>query len=123
MIELYCDIRHVNGEARGTVTARHADGQTLHVDTGNWLVAATRKRFCGAVAQKVELPELADEVEALLLAKLDEGRVLAGNGTRDGFDVSRVVRPDLFITPQVIGLTVPHPLLLDGRPAAQWLLH
>ena len=123
MIELICDIRNANGEAKGTVTARTADGETLHVDGGNWLMAATRKRFCDAVARKLGTPEAAGEAESLLLASLDAARVRDAGVETNEFDVSRIVRPDLFITPPVIGLSIPQPMLVEGRPSAKWSLH
>lgn len=116
-----CDIPHVNGSAKGRVSAH--DGNTLlHEDRIDLSSATSRKRFATAVAGKVNSPESVADIESLLLTKLAELRG-AQQSARDGFDVSRIVRPDLFITPQVMGLSVPQPMLIDGRPAAKWSLY
>lgn len=125
-IQLHLEVQCVNGMAKGIVTARTVEGITIHTDTGNWLSAATRKRFCDAVANKANSPdavESACEVERLLLSQLDELRVQRRDATSSAtFDVDNVVRPDLFIRPEVIGLSVPQPFLADDKPAAKWVL-
>lgn len=115
------DVRYVNGKAKGNVRVR--DGDTLlHQDRIDLCSAKDRTRYCEAVAGKLKTPEAADEVELLLLVKLDELRQPANNHV--AFDVSNVVRPDLFIRPEVIGLSVAQPVLNDdGRPAGKWMLH
>ncbi|HWE95466.1 MAG TPA: hypothetical protein VG269_15970 [Tepidisphaeraceae bacterium] len=123
-IHLHLDVQCVNGTAKGIVTARTVEGITIHTDTGNWLSAATRKRFCEAVADKADSPDSACEVERLLLAQLDELRQQPPNAANSAtFDVSNVVRPDLFIRPEVIGLSIPQPFLADDRIDAKWVLY
>jgi hypothetical protein len=44
-------------------------------------------------------------------------------GPAPELDISRVVRPERFITPEVSGLTVGVPVLKDGKPSGQWVVY
>ena len=43
--------------------------------------------------------------------------------TSGELDVSRIVRPERFVVPEVSGLTVAVPTLCDGRPVGRWMLY
>jgi len=64
-----------SGGNRATVTARDSeDSRLIHSDCINLASAQSRTRFSRAVEEKLKAPEAADEVEKLLLEKLDELR-------------------------------------------------
>lgn len=80
------------------------------------------KRFVAA-AQK-QLPGLGARAEELQheLLQLAKPHAASEPHPPDSIDVSRIVRPELFITPEVSGLTVAEPVIADGRPAGRWQL-
>jgi hypothetical protein len=124
MIALQFNIPSVNGSARGTITA-HLDGKPLHVEKGDWLSATARERFCQMVAKKANDPAVAAQLESNIVEELDRRHASPAPAQSQSvaFDVSNVVRPDLFIRPAVIGLSVAQPVLIDGRPAGKWILY
>lgn len=120
-ITIDCNVRHINGTAKGRVAAYGGD-TLLHEDRIDLCSAASRARFAKVVAEKTNEPDAPVEVERLLLVKLSELREQAKNSP-DTFDASNIARPDLFFRPEVVGLSVPEPVLIDGRPAGRWMLH
>jgi hypothetical protein len=80
------------------------------------------KRFITA-AQK-QLPALGTRAEELQHELLQLAKPQATHQPQpiEAIDVSRIVRPELFIAPEVCGLTVAEPIIADGRPAGRWQL-
>src|SRR5262249_3593403 len=110
-------LEHERNGSKVKVTARwRGDAGYMPVlDRAN---AEHRKRFVKALAEKLpqvdrkaidgELLRIADSITEPAKPTADSGPV--------ELDVSRIVRPELFITPEVSGLTVPVVQLVDGKP-------
>lgn len=114
-------LEHERAGKRLKVTARWR-GEPQHSDIINPAIAATRRRFAAALAKKVPSLELAD-IDAELLRIADATARPADPAPAGGpaeLDISRVVRPDLFITHDVCGLAVPVVEIRGGKPAARW---
>ena len=123
-IKIECDAKYANGTARGRVRAFDGD-KLLHEDTVDLGGARSRERFAKMVAEKRGAPGSVAEIDALLLAKLAELREEAKQASTQAvvFDVNSIVRPDLFIRPEVIGLSVAQPVLVNGKPVGKWKLY
>jgi hypothetical protein len=107
---------------KGDAQARDSEsGDLVHADRLDLQSAMSRTRFAKVVAAKLDAPDAQADVEKLLLGKLDE---LTREPMVEAADTSvRIVRPELFITPQVIGLTVAEPVIVNGKPAGRWRMY
>ncbi len=100
------------------ITARR-DGDVLHVDTIDPASAPQRKRFLKALAEK--LPDLdSNEIDQKLLTLATSTSAPAPVGSPAELDISRIVRPELFLTEDVAGITVPVVIDAGGKPVARW---
>lgn len=108
---------------RVKVTAR-LGAEAVYIDTLDPGSAAARKRFAAALTEKVPAAAAADlDTELLRIADKLARPESAPAGDSAELDISRVVRPELFITADVSGLVVPVARLYDGKPAARWHLY
>ena len=71
-----------------------------------------------------EFPGLNGQAEDLRreLLQLARPQASASSPVQEEREMS-IVRPEFFIRPDVIGLTVAEPIIADGRPAGRWKLH
>jgi hypothetical protein len=71
-----------------------------------------------------ELPGLNGQADDLRheLLQLTRPQAATAPPVQEGVDVSRIVRPELFITAEVVGLTVAEPIIDNGKPAGRWKL-
>lgn len=105
---------------KAIVTARLGE-QPLHVDTIDLRSAAARNRFTRSLCSKASAVD-PEAIEAELLALAAKPIAPAADGAPE-IDVSRIVRPERFILPEVSGLTVPTVAMRDGKPAGRWMLY
>jgi len=111
---------------RITLTAKLGD-EVLGVDTLNVLNADARAKYAkrltvdhaGIDQQQVDDELLAIAAEMAQPSGADNPPAHAPTE----LDVSRVVRPERFLLPEVSGLTVATPTLVRGKPGAQWTLY
>lgn len=97
-----------------------AGGNVVFVDTLNLSSAAARGRFVAAVAAKFPAADR-DALDAELVRLAGAGQTpAAGANQFQEVDVRRVVRPELFHTAEVSGITVPVVLDLGGKLSARW---
>jgi len=108
-----------NGRMKGRVEARRGK-ELIHADTIDLGSAISRTRFSRAVAKCPGCDGAEAEVGALLLERLDE--LTHGATPQGSLDIQAIVRPELFITPHLIGLSVPECYIDDGKPAGRWRL-
>jgi hypothetical protein len=120
-IIIECDVTLAGGSAKGRVSAFAGDN-LVHEDRTDLASGTSRMRFAKAVAAKLSAPDAAGEVERLLMAQLADLRG-AGPERPVELDVSAIIRPELFITPDVVGMTVPTFALVDRKPAGKWRMY
>ncbi|GEM_PF-1190753 len=110
--------QRVGSNGKCKLSARLA-GTLVYVDEINIASARHRERFAKELARKC--PELKSKAVAAELLS-----IAAGNGKTVAdeaeLDVSRIVRPEQFFTPDVSGLAVPLACLIDGKPSAVYKL-
>lgn len=113
-----------NGTATLTVKA---GGDAIHVDTINVTKDKERKAFAAALCKgRKGIDRKAVDAELLRIAAElanESGKRPAADETIHEIDVSRVVRPERFITPDGNGLTVPTAVLCDGKLCGRWVLY
>jgi hypothetical protein len=97
------------------------DGNAMFVDVFNLSSAAARKKFANAVCVKFEALDR-DDLESRLvsLAATDRAEPQTPPAELQEVDVRRVVRPELFHTPSVSGITVPVVLDAGGKLVSRW---
>ncbi|MCX5660407.1 MAG: hypothetical protein NTW19_11890 [Planctomycetota bacterium] len=103
------------------VTVRYA-GEVRHIDSIDLAKAKERDRFIACLKKRVPALD-ADEIHAKLLAIADRPVVAMPAVAPDEVDLRRIVRPELFITPWVTGLTVATPVMVGGKPAGKWAVY
>lgn len=123
---LVFDYEPVGGNGRVSLTAR-LDDDVLALDKLDVLSASARERFARGLCKDrpgidraevdVQLLGIAREVQARRREESKKAESLAE------LDVTRIVRPERFITPEVSALAVAVPTLRDGRPAGRWMLY
>jgi hypothetical protein len=118
-IAIVADVFRFNGGVKGRVEARQGE-ELVHADTIDLCSAVSRTRFSRAVAKLSGCNEAESEVNALLLERLDEET--RGATPQGSLDIQAIVRPELFITPHLIGLAVPECYIADNKPAGRWRL-
>ena len=116
----------VGNNGKISLTAKLGD-EVLALDNLNVLSATARERFAKQLCKDrpgidraevdQELLNIADEVLKAQNKQQSEAKPAAE------LDVSHIVRPERFITPEVSGLTVAIPTLRDDRPASRLKLH
>jgi hypothetical protein len=104
------------------VTARF-NGEPVHSDTMNPATAAHRERYIKALRTK--LPEVSDEdLDAELLRLADAiPTATPPAGEPAELDLKNVVRPEVFFTPEVAGLTVKVTVNAGGELVARWMTY
>lgn len=97
-------------------------GKLVHLDTLNLTSSRSRKSYANALVDKVPVIN-PDDVEAELLAII--GKQLEASTFHHGeeIDVSRIIRPELFITDTVCGVTVPIVTAGMDGPSARWMTY
>jgi len=115
-----------NGKA--TVTARLGN-EPLAVETIDLTNPAARTQFAGRLCEgRPGIDQQAVEGE-LLKAAADLASKPQGNGEAIDFgtlaelDVSRIVRPERFVTREVSGLAVPAMVPIGDKPTGRWFLY
>jgi hypothetical protein len=104
------------------VTAQRG-ATVIHMDTLDPASANRRRGFTKALCAKVPALQ-ADDIDAQLLRLADT--TSTANPTVAGpaeLDLSRIIRPEQFYTPDVAGLTVPVVSDMGGKPAARWMTY
>lgn len=119
MLEITTEVDVVDGKPYLRAVGR-IDGKMVHVDEFNPANASRRRRAAQQFAEVAGDTSKAPEIERKFLAALDEAMKSA---PPDAVDVSKIVRPDLLITPQVVGLSVAQSVIIEGTPAGKWMLH
>jgi hypothetical protein len=102
---------------RHKVTAT-VDGKVAHVDTLPLASAYSRKKFAKTLCDKFAGLD-ASEIDEQLLALATAPPAPAPTEVAE-VDVSRVVRPELFHTVEVSGITVPVRVVADGALVSRW---
>jgi hypothetical protein len=98
--------------------------EPAYIDTIDPANATHRQRFIKALAEKLSQarPEVI-EAELLRIADAASKQNEPAAAAAVELDVSRIVRPESFISKDVTGLTVPVVKLVGSRPTAQWALY
>ena len=110
---------------KATLTAR-LGAEVLAVETLDLTKPKQRQAFTDAVCDKRSgiLPE---DVGKELLRLAADLTTKADNPQADmdaaEIDVSRLVRPERFILPEVCGLAVPTMMVIGDKPVGRWALH
>ena len=114
-----------DGGKRTTVAVKLGK-EVLAVDKLDVLSASARDRFAKRLCKDRPGIDRADVDKELLViaAEVEKAGTVADRPTESGeLDVSRVVRSERFILPEVSGLTVATPTLRDGKPGGKWTLY
>ncbi|MCC7291375.1 MAG: DUF3631 domain-containing protein [Phycisphaerales bacterium] len=110
-----------NGSARTVRVTAKLGTELVHADALDIARASSRTRFAKAVAEKAGVEP--GEVEAQLLGIIDEAnKPKAPTANAGTLDLSRIVRPELFHTPEVSGVLVPTVVIDGGKPRGRWEL-
>ena len=110
-----------------TLTARFGD-EVLAVETFNPTKSKARVEFADAVCDgRPGIDRKVVENELLRMAaeaaKQGDGEKPSEAGGLGEIDVSRIIRPERFITPEVSGLAVPTMTISADKPQGRWLLY
>lgn len=109
-----------------TLTAK-LGGEVLAVESLNLTKPKQRTAFAQAVCKRRPgIDAAAVEAELLRLAAEVASKpdgAPADLGALPEIDVSSIVRPERFITPEVSGLAVPTMTTLGDKPVGRWILH
>lgn len=119
MFEVKTEVDIADGKPYMRVVAR-IDGKMVHANEFNPANAGRRRSAAEALAEAAGDPARADEFDKEFLKALDDAM---RTPPAEAVDVSKIVRPDLFITPHVVGLSIPQAVIVDGEPGGQWKLH
>lgn len=122
------EIEYVRAGRNGTVTLTvNSGGSAIFVDTINVTKDKQRKAFAAELCKGRDGIKRPDIETELLRIAAELARTAGNVGPQEGaineIDVSRVVRPERFITSDFNGLTVPAMTLCDDKPAGRWLLY
>src|SRR5262245_35652540 len=95
------------------------------MDTVDLANASQRQRFIIALVAKLpSLDKQAIELELLRIADASKAPVQPAAGdTSWELDVDRIVRPEMFITPEVSGIAVPVAIMLGEKAAGRWMVY
>ena len=120
MSELQLSYRPIGQASRAEITVK-VDGDTVEVDTVNLASAKQRDRFIASVLQAQRGIDRG-ELEQRLLGIHED--LQSERAPSDGLAIepTRIVRPELFYTADVSGLTVPVIRHIDGELAGRWAL-
>ncbi len=123
---LTIEYKPAGDKGRVSLTVKHG-ADVLALDKLDALSAGARERFSKRLCKDrpginqetvdAELLRIAYEVQ-----KAQSTQPYAENSTGE-LDVSRIVRPERFIVPEVSGLSVATPILINGKPAGRWRLY
>ena len=109
-----------------TLTAKLGD-DVLAVEAMNLAKPEAREGFLDRLCEgRPGIDRDALEKELLRMAAETverNGEQLAEENSLEEIDVSRIVRPERFITPDVSGIAVPTMTVIDDTPVGQWLLY
>jgi len=115
----------VGKNGRVALTVRY-EGEVLALDKLDLLTASARERFAEKLCGKASGIDRTD-LDGQLLQIAEEVKRLRSGPTEDystdELDVSCIVRPERFITPEVSGLSIATPTLCNGKPAGRWRLY
>jgi len=114
-------------ERNGTVvlTAKLGD-EVVSVDKLDLAKQAARDKFVKNVCKdhaEVSQEDLSKRLLDLATTVGTDGTAPTSSEVGREIDVSKIVRPEQFITPWVSGLTIPITTEIGGLPVAQWRLH
>ena len=123
--ELKIEAKRLRG--RSFVVAITLNNENLHTDEISLYKADDRKKFAKAATENRKGIEPTDIIKALdglaasELAKENGGTV--EQVPTDELDIARIVRPELFITEQVVGIAVPKAIMQDGKATGTYMLY
>ncbi len=96
-------------------------GDAVFVDTLNLSIASARAKFVDAVTAKFDALDRADlDTRLMALATTEPPDTAKPSTEPQEVDVRRVVRPELFHTANVSGITVPVVLDMGGKLVPSW---
>ena len=123
--ELSITYAPAGGNGKVGITVKDG-GDVLAMDKLDILSASARDRFAKSFCKaRPGIDRAAIDAELLQIA--GELQAAKDNGARREessaeLDVSRIIRPECFLTAEVCGLSVATPILSDGKPAGRWML-
>jgi len=104
------------------ITVR-VNGEVAHVDVIDAAVASQRRRLCKALVAKVPTLDTGS-IDRELLALADASKPTnTPPADAPEVDISMIVRPEQFYTPEVAGLSVSTVRLVNGTPEGRWSLY
>ena len=109
----------------GTLTARLGD-DVLHVDKLDVAKLKARDGFIGALCEGragIDRQEVGAELKGIAAEAGNKSDGQKPSTAIKEIDVSRIVRPERFITPEVSGLAVATMTELCDKPMGRWLLY
>jgi len=123
--DLILEYDRIGDKGKVNLTVR-LGGEVLAIDNLNVLSSTARERFAKRLCKDragidrsdvdEKLLSIADEVYKA--QNMPQGAIMPA----EELDVSHIVRPERFITPEVSGLAVSIPTLRDGSPSSYWKL-
>ncbi len=122
---LRLDYEPVGNNGRISVRVTLGD-DVLALDKLDVLSASARSRFTRGLCKDrpgIDPAEVEQQLLSIAREIQERKQAPAQSATATELDVSRIVRPERFITPEVSGLGVAIPTLCDGRPAGRWMLY
>jgi len=102
------------------------NGDARFVDVFNLRSAKARSGFCGTAVAKFPgmlRKSFEAELDKLAAALPSDTDKAAPQVEGEEIPASMVLRPELFITPEVCGIAIPRTSLMAGEPVARWALH
>jgi hypothetical protein len=123
---------HERSGSRVRVTALWHD-KIVHIDILDLARASSRERFANDVVQRqpgAKVEDIEDDLLQIAGMVEDENNPAVANESDPApatelveLDISRIIRPEQFVTPDVTGLVVPIVIERDGKPVARWMAY
>lgn len=115
----------VGDNGRVSLTVKLGD-DVLALDKLDVVSESARARFAKGLCRGrpgIDRAEVERQLLDIAREVQERKQAPAQPATATELDVSRIVRPERFITPEVSGLTVAIPTLCDDRPTGRWMLY
>jgi hypothetical protein len=102
------------------------NGDARFVDVFNLRSAKARATFCGTAVSKfpgILRKSFETELDKLAASLPSDNDKTTTQAEGEELPASMVLRPELFLTPEVCGIAIPRTSLMAGEPVARWALH
>lgn len=117
------NISHARIDANKVCITIKSNDKIIAIDTLDIRKASARQRLAKSAAKScpdIDTAKIENDLLQLVSEISKEQATTTHDLHDDEIDISRIARPDRFITPYASGITVPAPILSNGRPVGTW---